>query len=438
MQRDETGWEQRGKKGQPAILPHVEAFLYPSPEVPVADRYVLSYRMTNDTRQRLLTNRQSSFMLTQKEAITCFPVDFRAVELYLFRSNIAVLVVELRLCGLVRQQRRNGNVAWERPVTVQDLIDFNSGWRRAREGRSRFTLKLREQDLELEGLVSTLLESLGPADVVWQPFQEAPGLGFTYVLFSQPPYSTVDGLEYAALKRPLFWLRRYLKTAHSPAPSDIELEGNVEVIQTYENIYCGLSRNGWAILVGDNGEPFLREQSLDHVRSGYFPLFLLVLHQQLAAVRFARLLADLGFLHRSDRPRRSAICHEIERARDWILDFTLRCSFGNVSTSQARANLYRSWQGILGVSQLLDEVKRKIEELDDYLHRIQTDRQTFVMNLLTFVFLPFSLLAALLGVRIEELSGEGPSLFDPALGLTVLGFSGFYALAVWWLWRRSR
>ena len=154
------------------------------------------------------------------------------------------------------------------------------------------------------------------------------------------------------------------------------------------------------MLAWDSGIDFIRNQLHARVRHNYFLLFLLALHQRLATIHLAGLIGQTSYARLSRRPIRRSVAREIQHLRTRIFEFMIRCSFAEVSNMKTYTEVYRAWQRIFRVEALLEEVKTEMGELDDYLQRLQMERETRFINRLTWVFLPVTLVFGFWGMNL--------------------------------------
>jgi CorA-like Mg2+ transporter protein len=445
------------------ILPYVETFLFPEPHIPAKDRYVFAYQLCDQVlQQRLPKGGKCQFVVQTRREEHHYPVEVQEVHCYLFRSGVGILMLQVAMQpGIQRVSppaKEDAVPCLETlPLDVEQLMRFTRAFRRIQRQRRVPFLRLpprnrpelshvemataqmhlprevsdteEERRVTIGALLDELLTPIGCEGDTWEAFYEHHFIGYTFALVSRTDASGQPmPITYEELQRPLFWLRRYVDPNYLPTAADLCLEDNPEVLQTFENIYFGLSSEGGAVLAWDSGVDFIRNQLHARVRDSYFWLFLLALHQRLAAIHLANLIGQTSYVRHSRRPLRRSVASEIRHLRTRIFEFMVRCSFAEVSTMKMYTDVYHAWQRVFRVEALCAEVKTEVEELDDYLQRLQMEREERIINLLTWIFLPLTLICGFWGMNFEELSGL--SISNERVWLWTLGLLGLYYLFV--------
>lgn len=471
---ERTGeWELQKSSSPDYILPHVADFLLPDPQKPIKERYVFAYKLSDRLlQQRVPKGGKCQLVVPRGKETFRFPMEIEEVQLYLFRSGVGILVIQVALKPGIQRETpptttEDASTIEPLPLDLDRLIQFNRAFRQLqRKGRNPYLqlpprrlsqtqhsqvapqgLAAAEQPqssadegrLAVSELIQELLAPLGREGEAWEAFYERRLIGYTFALVSRRDESgRPEPIAYDDLKEPLFWLRRSFDPDYLPGEADLHLDGNPEVLQTFENIYFGLSPEGGAVLAWDNGKSFIRDQLHARVRDNYFLVFLLALHQRLATIHLARLIAESTYLRYSHSPLRRSVVREVQQLRRRIFEFMVRCWFGEVSTMKMYAEVYQRWQRVFQVHLLLAEVKNKVEELDDYLQRVQMDRENRVISLVTWFFVPFTLLFSFWGMNFVELRQPGLSIFDPGLWKwTALAVILYYALILLYRGRKE-
>lgn len=231
----------------------------------------------------------------------------------------------------------------------------------------------------------------------------------------------------------LFHLRRMYKDIFLASERDLDLEDNPEVTVTFENITFGQSLEGGIILVEDSGDPFFAAFD-GKARYNYFMPYLLALHQRFALIHFA---INLAALNETDLAT-------VRRLRESAFHFVLRWRFGQVSHTTMYNRVYEKWRQVLGLEELLQEIKGELEELDELLERQSREEEArrekavqATLTLLNLFTLPILLTASIFGMNVAELADGRFSWWSPRFWLTfglifgiiALGFWGFQVLA---------
>lgn len=448
-------WQAQEKSSPEYILPHVEKFLFPEAAEPDESRYVFTYHLSNQAlQQRVAAGGRCEFIVQTGTEECCYPMAFQEVHLYLFRSGVGILMFQVAMRPGIRRTAHAAASDKEPggedlPLDLEQLIQFNRAWRHMEHRGSSPYFRLRSRDhpaeypttaaqrrFTLNDLIDAFLAPIGEAGKAWEAFYERHLIGYAFALVSRQDHEGKPlPIPYDELKRPLFWLRRYFEPNYLPTEADLRLEDNPEVVQTFENIYFGVSLEGGVVLAWDSGNDFIRNQLHARVREGYFVLFLLALHQRLATIHLAYLIDQTSYHQHSHRPVQRSVARDIQYLRRRLFAFIIRCWFAEVSNMKMYAEVYRAWQRVFAVEALLGEVKNEVAELDDYLQRAQMERETRLINLLTWFFFPFLFVFAFWGMNFkdwEHIPATHPRIWLPSAGVVGL----YYLVMVWYRRRR--
>ncbi len=367
-------WKVKREKKDEQILPHVHEFFFPENRKD-GSRYVLAYRLDKDARPDLFSHR---FAIESKK-ISC-TIAFKSVDLFLFRSGIGILALDLEVKGV---PEKGSNGEW-RSASVDDIRKINAELVRWHYGTYSFRKKVSGEDLPpddhkndkitMGALLEQFLAPFGKRKKDWEALTMNL-LGFTYLFLSKKGEDgELEPLAYEEVADPFFGLRCFLDEKHRPAKQSLRLEDNPNIVQNYDNVFFGLSGSGWAIVVLDNGAEFLKNQFQTKVRDNYFLLFLLGLHRLLAVQRLEQRLAGID-MFREDKESARAFIVKVREYRDWVFDFTLHCSFNQVSNNDNYTRLHDLWSQVLGADRGELELRAIVEELDDYLERAERKKQ---------------------------------------------------------------
>ena len=441
------------------ILPHVLEFLVPDKERNMEERYVFTYQLSNNYRQKIVSGQGKCQLIVKKRipngapdnkkekniSISVFPFEMKNVRLTIFRSGVGMMSFDISMKQNIFQIDITGScneletdkiiscaIAGESievnddyqvavtklPYDLDSLALFNrlfrSLVRNNRSGyirRPRNALNINATDngeltviddngqvghnrLKLHDLIDFLLLVLGKRGETWEASFEEQPLVYCYALVTRAGTGgdqNAQPLDFETeLSSPLYRLRRSLDSNYHPTSLDLEIEGNPEVIQTFENIYFGMSSEGTAVVVLDTGVAFIRDSFHERVMGAYYLVFLIALHQRLATIYLAQQISRTSFVRHSRDLSQQELATEIQQIRKLVFEFMVQCYFAEVSDMSMYTKTYRGWQRIFEVEPLVQEVKSEVEELDDFLQRIQNeiqreqmDRQTKLINTLS-------------------------------------------------------
>ncbi|WP_258110199.1 hypothetical protein [Alicyclobacillus sp. SP_1] len=225
--------------------------------------------------------------------------------------------------------------------------------------------------------------------------------------------------------------------------SQIHLNDMEHHYMPYHNVIHTQSLDGGFVLAYDNGlRHFSGEHppSMDSFRTNYFYMMLIPYHQRTSILRYAMEAADAALAE-----TRGAMLRQL---REEIYDFTSRCYFSQASVSEERDRLYRRWQSAFNITQMYNELKEEVHDIDNYLADVERARERELRNaslardnrnmalfsFITLVFLPISLVLQFAEASPELRAWMRPEGgFDPLiLALVLLALFGaaiFYLIA---------
>lgn len=380
-------------------------------------RFVLSDKII-----RLFSNLQSSRMSDHERGFQISEVD-----LYLFFNGVCFLVFEIQPTGEEAT-----------PITVEWIEDLNADlgsltrrtpiWRRQTEPITHpvseiptwleqvttedtlvgvasghpFTL----QSLIQNVFLASIEEFLGEG--AWQQMIDTFLLAYGALLFDKPDAHVSERqhssfLDYAA--KHITVLRKTLSSSNSNHFVRHILNDPEHNYVPYYNVIHTQSLEGGYVMAFDNGASHFqgkRSPAMRSFRTNYFYMMLLALHQRMSILVYAMSAADAALS--ADRAQK------LRLLREHIYDFTSRCYFSQASVSEERDQLYRRWQRVFNVSQMYEELKEEIKEIDDYLAGIAKEREleakehelrhearrTQLFSWISFIFLPVTIIIYLI------------------------------------------
>ncbi|RMH95866.1 MAG: hypothetical protein D6681_12825, partial [Calditrichaeota bacterium] len=287
--------------------------------------------------------------------------------------------------------------------------------------------------LPVNALVEFCLQPIGQQNTDWEALYEYRMMGYSYVqLRREDDRGEPAEVPYEDFREPFYWLRHYVAPEYLPTPDELRLEGNPTIYRSFRNIYFGFSPDGGATVVWESESRFIKEQFADRIRNEYFILFLLALHQQMLAHRISKQIHQV-----SNEPKwRKG--KTLRQLREQIFEFTVRCWFPQVSNNRAYNEVYHRWRTVLQVEALFTEVKREIEELDDYLERLRQSVESQLLNFITWFFFPFVFLVGVWGMNFKEIVGQPPSILSHKVlftsGVIIGGY--YFLMLLLWAWHR--
>ncbi len=389
-----------------AMLPHVAAYLNPreapgsgpatdgrSPIIPTA--YLFEVENNTMASPAGLGVKAAWALAFRREAPVSFA--FEQIQLLLFRVGVGLLTVRTRpwtdsLAEWLRfthyfRYMHNRADAWL-------VAQLNSGKDQTSPFFPRVAGGLPQEPGGLPGqmdgrrtfgdILSPLLCTgnlpSDPAGTPWWRDVFVPGemLPFTALFADTPPdeASVPDEVAHLVYRaRNFFHIGQGLR----PAPEDLRLVDHSALLPYDEGQWFTFSLDGGAFVACDAPRnDFFRKTLPEHLRTSYFLLFLLALHQRFALIGLSDAVAASWLIHEDKGVTREQIEEQREanftRIRDLLLSFIARGYFTQVMQHEHHHRCYRKWQETFQIEQLYREVKDEVQEMYQYLLLQQTAR----------------------------------------------------------------
>lgn len=173
----------------------------------------------------------------------------------------------------------------------------------------------------------------------------------------------------------------------------------------YHNVIHTQSLEGGFVLAYDTGVHHFsgkNSPAMLSFRTNYFYMMLLALHQRMSILRYAMKAAEASTM--------ATHAIELRALREQIYDFTARCYFSQASFSEERDQLYRRWQRAFHITQMYNELKEEVHDIDGYLGQLAKEREietkehelrqeakkTQLVTYISFILLPLSITSGLI------------------------------------------
>jgi hypothetical protein len=281
------------------------------------------------------------------------------VECTLFESNVGFLTLDIH---------------YPKQTDIRRLIEANHQLKKLYNSKMRLAYLLKGEQVELH-LRELTQQLLAPLKV--STFFEASHLNAPFQALVFQSYLLDEPLSEEEVGPLLFWMRRTYTDSYSPNKQDEHPHGNPEVLQLYANSYWGISLEGCANLafIGNHpqNEKYFKMNYLPHVKSTYFYLYLLSLHQRYALLHFS-MLASESLLSGTSTTDHNLSLHQrmeqylqdarlITELKEKIILFKLRSVFKQVSNTSHHTAVYNLFQTNLHIDQLLGELHFELDSL---------------------------------------------------------------------------
>lgn len=446
-----------------------------------------AFRWIDGPRQRLLTGlcmeRQRKGLLRQ------FHFQIPDVRLFLFDTGIGILTIRMELTQVWRWDRKpagslDRNAPDSKgPPELEDIVAFNYAARVLQEGHApKFWNQdrakawerrnpgnpgddPRRQDPGFPGRIErgeefylrefidwTLSGLRASVEAVGGRFQQIGNprmVGQTFVRLD--PKDGVQSQPDDVLFQHLFRLRRFYDLVYHPSRKAWDPTDNSEVYWPFEQIIHGVSIEGMASMILDDGKTEFFNEMRHRVEVNYFTLFLLTLHQRVALEYLAMCASQFPDIR--DRGRLGALGEDIlQRCRDLreaAFHFTLHHTFPWVGAATMYQEIYERLVRAMRIEALDNDLREDLQELDELLARMdrerkearerQAERRRRGIEIAISLLFPVTLLLSFWGSNFREVVQADQSttgLLDPA-ALVSYGVT-LGLMAAMWLWLRHR
>jgi hypothetical protein len=171
-----------------------------------------------------------------------------------------------------------------------------------------------------------------------------------------------DGMDDASVCELTYRFRQFFNSDQEIHPAGVDLESDHPLLLPYAaGQWFAFTLDGGGFLACDapQGNSFFRQTLPEHIRTSYFLLFLLALHQRFALIRLSKEVAEHWFVgsdHTSPEERERIFT----RIRNRLLSFTVRGHFVQVMQREHHHCCYRKWLEVFQIDELYQEVRDEI------------------------------------------------------------------------------
>ncbi len=161
----------------------------------------------------------------------------------------------------------------------------------------------------------------------------------------------------------LFKLRRSFKESYKPAPSELMLKDNPQIIQLFENSFWGVSLEGLTNVVHLTNDQvtneFFNGNYQSNLSQSYFYIYMIALHQRFALLALNSRAQDIP----KNEQLSAGDFEEIQKLRKEINFFILRSFFKHVSSITHQQALYERIEKCLQIEELKGDLHLELEAL---------------------------------------------------------------------------
>jgi hypothetical protein len=254
-------------------------------------------------------------------------------------------------------------------------------------------------------------------------------LMYTSVLFNKK-------IKDEKIKEYLLLLRRGFNSSHNTYAYEDENTNTKEVIKISQNIYWGISLEGFANISHKTGTA---QNDSFFNGNGYSSMIkneILFMYVLLLCQRYSLLYLDMQTLKLPDTLK-GIVKNEfsskpdvtIKKLKERIVMFNLKCNFEVISNIAHQDMLYRNVREKLEIDILNNSLKSKLENLLSMTSMIDSDKKDKVGVWIKFILFPLFLTTAIFEMGIVEIepliSSKQSNLWLPIITLLILFCIGF-------------
>ncbi|WP_442596639.1 hypothetical protein [Neobacillus sp. D3-1R] len=357
----------------------------------------------------LHTNRRGEFGLTDHiNQILSFErkeeshfITLEDIDVYLFETQIGFISIKLTI---------KGNENSEAP-TIKEFINTSYQLKRFYYGKN--TLGYENQKVDLKVLINQITKELNVQSFFEKVDKPHHALMFSSILLDK------NEANQKALPTYLYEMRKSFTQNYLPSKWDLDTENNPDIFQAFENSYWGVSLEGLsniAFLTGDKEtDQFFEKSFFDNLEQTYFYLYLLVLQQKYTLLKLS---IEAGSLHEHiSKLTVSEQSETVNNFKERVIRFIVRGNYRQASYITHHADLYKIIRQRLGIDELLEELHNELEALSSFIdikedreHRKKEASTNLMIQLITLVFLPISVLSGIFGMNIPFITQHSTNL----------------------------
>jgi len=304
------------------------------------------YSLNNNCRREYGLPNNAATYINYKNKKHDFRFQIRDILLYVFETNVAFVIFE---------------VNYDESADLDSIIDYNYVLKKLQYSTGTLSyIKNRNTGEKVNITITKLVMDLISEFKVKTFFigkEGLPGQAIVYNVAYIQDKPTDDEIEAY-----MYWLRRSFKESYMPSCNELELKGNREILRPFENSYWGVSLEGVANLVystdNDTTNTFFGGNYFGNIKNTYFYTFMLVLHQRYALLYLSILASEIKLTINND-------INTINKLKEKIIMFNLRCSFNHVTVITHQSRLYEMVRKNLHVEELMNELHFELSVLSN-------------------------------------------------------------------------
>ncbi|MDP4084460.1 MAG: hypothetical protein Q8934_07560 [Bacillota bacterium] len=356
----ENGWEICDSQNRKNILEHINILIPNNPEKKRNGAIGCEYVLNRNFREKHQLPKNEShnlyLIIDQKRK---FSFKISKISLFLFETQVGFLTYEIMHTDpsldsiiMTNYYLKHLNHLYKGSLFSQKEYHFASASIDA----------LTENDRTLSSITFSLLGECNVTSYFASVTNE-PENALVYNTILLDENFNLGGNSEEQLGKYIFYLRRTFKESYKPAPSELELTHNTQILQLFENSFWGVSLEGLSNVVYLTKDPttnqFFQDNYQTNLVHSYFYLYMIALHQRYALLSLNQ--------HAQELPVSESLnieeFEEIQNARKKINYFILRCFFKHVSSVTHQQRLYELIENTLQIEALKEDLRIELEAL---------------------------------------------------------------------------
>lgn len=321
------------------------------------------YILKDESREKykLPVNTSHKFYLLTKKGDYIFKVN--KVSIFLFETKIGFLTFEIIHTNKSLEQIVSTNyyIKHLHHLYHSQLLNQKEYYL-ARNNAQVPSDRVEESPLTMSSIAMNLLEPIG-VDRYFSSENNEPESAIVYnSLMIDETFEGVEGKE-KLLGEYLFKLRRTFKESYKPAPNELMLDKNPQIIQLFENSYWGVSLEGFTNVIHLTNDhvtnEFFNGNYQSNLAQSYFYLYIIALHQRYALLALNSRAQDMP----KSEQLSVADFEKIQKLRKEINYFILRSFFKHVSSITHQQALYEKIEKCLQIEALKEDLRLELDAL---------------------------------------------------------------------------
>lgn len=381
---------------------------------------------------------------SQKDSIRCvrkdgseFYYSILDVDMYLFSTQVGFLCLQLQISEDENHFEKQGLVPVNPKLYQMGLYELKRFYYRS--SAHDYIMKLGKTEtksvpFDLQVLIKTTLEPLK----VQRYFEQNDDIPthakvFSVILMQSKGQDQEDTSNHTSYSTHVTNEDMAYRLSHSyndsyMLPSNLELASRQKpLFQPFKNSIWGLASEGVANVIqlteSADTNAFFEKSYFQNVKGTYFYLYLLLLNQQYGLLNLSIKAGDL--YKEIQSMSLEAQARKISEFREEIIEFTVTSVYKHASYITHQSDWYQLIHEKLGIDELQQELTNEVDALKSHLtmsveqwermnekqRNEKTQRNNFLIQLITYIFLPFTIVTGFFGMNLPMIDKMQNNIF---------------------------